>query len=197
MNYNSICVVGLGYIGLPTAAVFADAGLQVHGVDVNQSAVDSINKGKPHFVEPQLDALLVRVVESGKLVASTEAAPSDAFILAVPTPFKDNHQPDLSYVESAAKTIAPHLKAGDLVILESTSPVGTTEKLTDWLTAERPDLSFPSQKGEHSDIRVAHCPERVLPGKILDEVVNNARVCLLYTSPSPRDRTRSRMPSSA
>ena len=176
INLNSICVVGLGYIGLPTAAVFADAGLQVHGVDVNQSAVDSINAGKPHIVEPQLDALLLRVVESGKFEAFTKPQPADAFILAVPTPFKNNHEPDLSYIESAAKAIAPCLKVGDLVILESTSPVGATETLTDWLAEARPDLTFPNQKGEHSDIRVAHCPERVLPGKILDEVVNNARV---------------------
>lgn len=176
MSYNSINVVGLGYIGLPTAAVFADVGLEVHGVDIDPDAVKSINQGKAHIVEPKLDVLLQRVVEAGKLVASTQSRPSDAFILAVPTPFMNDHEPDLSYIESAAKDIAPHLKIGNLVILESTVPVGATEKLSNWLSKLRPDLSFPHEKGELSDIRVAHCPERVLPGKILEEVVNNNRV---------------------
>lgn len=176
MAFDSICVVGLGYIGLPTAAVFADAGVQVHGVDINPKAIESINQGKAHIVEPKLDALLRRVVDSGKLVASVDAAGADAFILAVPTPFKGDHEPDLSYIEAAAQSIAPHLKIGDLVILESTSPVGATEQLAGWLAGARTDLTFPQQNGERSDIRIAHCPERVLPGKILEEVVNNARV---------------------
>ncbi len=175
-RFNRICVVGLGYIGLPSAAVFADNGVDVLGVDVNQAAVDSINQGKPHIVEPELDVLLRKVVESGKLKASITPAEAEAFILAVPTPFRDGHQPDLAYVEAAAKSIAPVLKRGDLVILESTSPVGATEQLSVWLAEARPDLTFPHVAGELSDIRVAHCPERVLPGQILREVVENDRI---------------------
>ncbi|MGQ9370035.1 UDP-N-acetyl-D-mannosamine dehydrogenase [Azospirillum sp. ST 5-10] len=178
-SVSKVSVIGLGYIGLPTAAVFADRGVEVTGIDVNPSVVDSINAGEPHIVEPNLGALLRRVVEAGKLRASTEVAPADAFIIAVPTPFQEvegHHWPDLTYVEKAARAVAKVLKKDDLVILESTSPVGTTERMCTWMAEERPDLSFPTQKGEMSDIRVAHCPERVLPGKILDEVVNNARV---------------------
>ncbi len=175
-RFNRICVVGLGYIGLPSAAVFADNGVDVLGVDVNKHAVDSINQGKPHIVEPELDVLLRKVVSNGKLKASLVPAEAEAFILAVPTPFKNGHQPDLAYVEAAAKSIAPVLKRGDLVILESTSPVGATEQLSAWLAAERSDLTFPHDAGELSDIRVAHCPERVLPGQILREVVENDRI---------------------
>jgi UDP-N-acetyl-D-mannosaminuronic acid dehydrogenase len=175
-RFNRICVVGLGYIGLPSAAVFADNGVDVLGVDVNKEAVDSINQGKPHIVEPELDVLLRKVVGTGKLKASLTPAEAEAFILAVPTPFKDGHQPDLAYVEAAARSIAPVLKRGDLVILESTSPVGATEQLSAWLAGARPDLSFPHIAGELSDIRVAHCPERVLPGHILREVVENDRI---------------------
>jgi UDP-N-acetyl-D-mannosaminuronic acid dehydrogenase len=175
-RFDRICVIGLGYIGLPSAAVFADNGIDVLGVDVNPAAVDSINQGKPHIVEPELDVLLRKVVENGKLKASLTPGGADAFILAVPTPFKDGNQPDLAYVEAAAKSIAPVLKRGDLVILESTSPVGATEQLSAWLAAARPDLTFPHDAGELSDIRVAHCPERVLPGQILREVVENDRI---------------------
>jgi UDP-N-acetyl-D-mannosaminuronic acid dehydrogenase len=175
-RFNRICVVGLGYIGLPSAAVFADNGVDVLGVDVNQAAVDSINQGKPHIVEPELDVLLRKVVFNGKLKASTTPEEAEAFILAVPTPFRDGHQPDLAYVEAAARSIAPVLKRGDLVILESTSPVGATEQLSVWLAESRPDLTFPHAAGELSDIRVAHCPERVLPGQILREVVENDRI---------------------
>lgn len=175
-RFNRICVVGLGYIGLPSAAVFADNGVDVLGVDVNQAAVDSINQGKPHIVEPELDVLLRKVVFNGKFKASTVPEEAEAFILAVPTPFRDGHQPDLAYVEAAARSIAPVLKRGDLVILESTSPVGATEQLSAWLAESRPDLTFPHISGELSDIRVAHCPERVLPGQILREVVENDRI---------------------
>ena len=175
-RFNQICIIGLGYIGLPSAAVFADNGIDVLGVDVNPDAVESINQGKPHIVEPELDVLLRKVVQNGKLRASVTPEGADAFILAVPTPFKDGNQPDLSYVEAAAKSIAPVLKRGDLVILESTSPVGATEQLSAWLAAHRADLTFPHDAGELSDIRVAHCPERVLPGQILREVVENDRV---------------------
>ena len=175
-RFNRICVVGLGYIGLPSAAVFADNGVDVLGVDVNQAAVDSINQGKPHIVEPELDVLLRKVVFNGKFKASTVPEEAEAFILAVPTPFRDGHQPDLAYVEAAARSIAPVLKRGDLVILESTSPVGATEQLSAWLAESRPDLTFPHITGELSYIRVAHCPERVLPGQILREVVENDRI---------------------
>ena len=176
MTFQSLCVVGLGYIGLPTAVVFAEAGLQVLGVDVQKEVVDLVNQGKAHFVEPKLDVLLRRVVENGKLKASLEPSDANAYILAVPTPFKGEHEPDLSFIEEAARNIAPFLKPGNIVILESTCPVGATEKLSTWLSEQRKDLSFPHQTGEHSDIRVAHCPERVLPGKILKEVIENPRV---------------------
>lgn len=171
-----LSVIGLGYIGLPTSAVFADHGVDVSGIDVNPTVVESVNAGKPHITEPDLDVLLRRVVENGKLRAFTEAQASDAFILAVPTPFRHDHQPDLSYIEAACEMIAPVLRAGNLVILESTSPVGTTEMVSNWLAERRSDLSFPHQNGELSDIRVAHCPERVLPGQILHEVTNNTRI---------------------
>ncbi len=175
-RFDRLCVVGLGYIGLPTAAVFADHGIDVVGVDISQAVVDSINRGEPHIVEPELDVLLRQVVQKGALRATLTPEPAAAFVLAVPTPFGANHQPDVSYVEKATRAIAPVLAAGNLVILESTSPVGTTEKVSEWLAEMRPDLSFPHQVGELSDVRVAHCPERVLPGQILREVVYNARV---------------------
>ncbi|MEM7210496.1 MAG: UDP-N-acetyl-D-mannosamine dehydrogenase [Pseudomonadota bacterium] len=173
---RSAAVIGLGYVGLPTAAVFADAGLDIIGVDVNPDAVASINSGRPHIVEPNLEALLRRVVEAGKLRAVTEPEPADVYILAVPTPFKEGKKPDLKYIESAAHALAPHLAKGALVILESTSPVGATEQLAAWLAADRQDLSFPQNAGDLADVQVAHCPERVLPGKVLHEVVHNSRV---------------------
>ena len=178
-SFARIAVIGLGYIGLPTAAVFADNGVEVVGVDVNPRAVASINQGKPHFGEPNLDALVRRVVEGGKLRATTAVEPAEAFIIAVPTPLRGHGadpQPDVSYVEQAARAIAPVLAAGNLVVLESTSPVGTTERMAAILAELRPDLSFPQQKGELAAVQVAHCPERVLPGRILEEVVNNPRV---------------------
>ncbi len=175
-QFRKIEVVGLGYIGLPTAAVFADQGVEVVGIDTKSGVVEKVRQGKAHFGEPNLDALVRRVVESGKLRASLEHEEADAYLIAVPTPLRADHRPDVSFVEAAAAAIAPKLKAGDLVILESTSPVGTTESISAIMGAARPDLSFPHQKGELSDIRVAHCPERVLPGRILEEVVNNPRV---------------------
>lgn len=178
-SFARIAVVGLGYIGLPTAAVFAENGIEVVGVDINARAVTSINQGRPHFGEPNLDALVRRVVEAGKLRATTAMEPAEAFIIAVPTPLVghgEGSQPDISYVEDAARAVAPLLAAGNLVILESTSPVGTTERMAAILAELRPDLSFPQQKGEMAQVQVAHCPERVLPGRILEEVVNNARV---------------------
>jgi UDP-N-acetyl-D-mannosaminuronic acid dehydrogenase len=173
---SRVAVIGMGYIGLPSAAVFADNGLDVLGVDINPALVESVNRGRPHISEPDLDVLLRKVVQAGKLRASLLPEPADAFVLAVPTPFRDNYVPDLSYIEAAARTIAPVLVPGNLVILESTSPIGTTEQLARWLGKARPDLSFPHQTGELSDIRIAHCPERVLPGKILREVVENDRI---------------------
>ncbi len=177
MSFSKISVIGLGYIGLPTAAVIASRGIEVIGVDVNQHAVDTINQGNIHIVEPDLDIVVRSTVMTGKLRATTKPEAAEAFVVAVPTPFKgENHEPDLSYIESAANAIAPVLEKGNLVILESTSPVGATEQMAAWLAAARPDLTFPQQKGEAADIRVAHCPERVLPGYVLQELVSNDRV---------------------
>ena len=176
MTYETICVVGLGYIGLPTAAVFASRKVKVIGVDVNEHAVSTINQGKIHIVEPDLDLVVRATVTGGYLRATLAPEPADAFLIAVPTPFKDGHEPDLRFVEAASRSIAKVLKAGDLVILESTSPVGTTEAISGWLSQARPDLTFPHTHGEVSDVRVAHCPERVLPGHVLRELVQNDRV---------------------
>ncbi|MFK4206303.1 UDP-N-acetyl-D-mannosamine dehydrogenase [Acinetobacter junii] len=175
-SFKHICVIGLGYIGLPTAATFAAHGVKVTGVDVNQHAVDMINQGKVHIVEPDLDALVRDVVAQGKLSAQLTPTEADAYIVAVPTPFKDDYQPDLKYIEAAAKALAPFLKQGNLVILESTSPVEATEQMSAWLSETRPDLSFPQQRGKEADILVAHCPERVLPGKVLQELISNDRI---------------------
>jgi UDP-N-acetyl-D-mannosaminuronic acid dehydrogenase len=179
LEFARISVVGLGYIGLPTAAIFADAGIEVVGVDINTRLVDSINRGRPHFGEPDLDALVRRVVETGRLRATTAIEPAGAFVIAVPTPLAghgETAKPDISCIETAARAIAPVLAAGNLVILESTSPVGTTDRLAGILAEHRPDLSFPQQQGELAQVQIAHCPERVLPGRILREVVTNARV---------------------
>lgn len=174
--FKTISVIGLGYIGLPTAAVFASRKIKVVGVDVNKIAVDTINKGMIHIVEPDLDIVVHAAVTEGYLRATQTPEPADAFLIAVPTPFKGDHEPDLSYIESACRAIAPVLKSGDLVILESTSPVGATEQVAQWLAEMRTDLTFPQTHGESSDIRVAHCPERVLPGHVLRELVQNDRV---------------------
>jgi UDP-N-acetyl-D-mannosaminuronic acid dehydrogenase len=181
-NIETISVIGLGYIGLPTAAMFAVYGKNVIGVDVNQNVVDTINRGEIHIVEPDLDAIVHKSVSTGKLKAVTVPEPADAFLIAVPTPFfsttaeTDIPQPDLKYIKEAAKAIAPVIKKGDLIILESTSPVGATEQLADWLSQYRNDLTFPKTHKESSDIRVAHCPERVLPGHVVNELVQNDRV---------------------
>ncbi len=175
-QFKHICVIGLGYIGLPTAATFAAHGIKVTGVDVNQHAVNMINQGKVHIVEPDLDALVKVVVAKGMLSARTKPVEADAYIVAVPTPFKDDYQPDLKYIEAASKALAPYLKPGNLVILESTSPVGATEQMAAWLAEARPDLTFPQQVGEQADILIAHCPERVLPGKVLQELISNDRI---------------------
>jgi len=173
-----VSVIGLGYIGLPTAAILTSKGVSVVGVDVNQHAVDIINQGKIHIVEPELDVLVSKAIEKGLLKAVIEPEKADVFMVAVPTPFKGNYEPNLSYIKSAAKAIAPILEKGNLVILESTSPVGSTEKMMKWMKEERPDLSFPKYGNNDSeyDIAVAHCPERVLPGCVIQELVENDRI---------------------
>ena len=175
MSFETISVIGLGYIGLPTAAVFASKGKKVVGVDINARAVDTINRGAIHIVEPDLDQVVHAAVTRGDLRATTQPEAADAFLIAVPTPFQAGYQPDLRFVKAAAESIAPVLKPGDLVILESTSPVGTTEQMAAWLAAARPDLRFP-QQSETPDIYIAYCPERVLPGKVMVELINNDRV---------------------
>ncbi|KPH53623.1 UDP-N-acetyl-D-mannosamine dehydrogenase [Helicobacter pullorum] len=176
-NFNKICVIGLGYIGLPTAAVFASRKVKVVGVDINKHVVDTINQGRIHIVEPDLDILVHSVVNDGFLKASMLPEEADAFIIAVPTPFKgDNHEPNLDYIKAASKSVAKVLKKGNLVILESTSPVGATEQMARWIAEERVDLTFPHQCGETSDIKIAHCPERVLPGQVIRELIENDRI---------------------
>jgi UDP-N-acetyl-D-mannosaminuronic acid dehydrogenase len=176
-NLPTVSVIGLGYIGLPTAAVIARAGMHVHGVDVTPSVVDTINRGEIHIEEVDLDGLVQGVVVRGLLKASLEVAPADVFVIAVPTPFhKDGqHTPDITYVLDAAKNVARVLKAGDTVILESTSPVGTTEQMRDMIAAQRPDLNMPGLTSGTPDVSIAYCPERVLPGRILEELTNNDR----------------------
>ncbi|PMM04009.1 UDP-N-acetyl-D-mannosaminuronic acid dehydrogenase [Vibrio breoganii] len=182
MSFETISVVGLGYIGLPTAAMFASRKKKVIGVDVNQLAVDTINRGEIHIVEPDLDMLVSAAVQQGYLKAVTTPEAADAFLIAVPTPFLpienegDIPKPDLSYIKAASQAIAPALKKGDLVILESTSPVGATEQMAEWLSEARSDLSFPQTHGESADVNIAHCPERVLPGHVVTELVQNDRV---------------------
>ena len=182
MKLDTVSVIGLGYIGLPTAAMFASCGKNVIGVDVNKSAVDTITLGKIHIVEPGLDGLVSRAVSDGNLRAVLSPEPADAFLIAVPTPFVQAQKdcngpvPDLSYIESAVRSIAKVLEKGNLVILESTSPVGTTEKVSEWLAAQRADLTFPHTHFDASDVRVAYCPERVLPGQVIKELTSNDRV---------------------
>ncbi len=178
-KFEKVSVIGLGYVGLPTAAIIANRGINVTGIDVNSQTVETINKGEIHIVEPDLDILVRSAVASGHFRAATSPEPADAFIIAVPTPFKENNKPDLTYLEQACTALAPVLKKGDLVVLESTSPVGTTKQIASWLAAARPDLSFPNidnAKDGDPDICVAHSPERVLPGRVLIELVDNDRV---------------------
>jgi len=175
--FNRISVIGLGYIGLPTCAMFASRGIEVIGVDVNPHTISTINRGEIHIIEPDLDIVVRSVVQQKYLRATLTPEPAQAFLVAVPTPFKEgNHAPDLRYIEAASKAIAPVLESGNLVILESTSPVGATEAMAGWLADARPDLTFPQSHGEASDIRIAHCPERVLPGKVMQELITNDRV---------------------
>lgn len=182
MSLNNICVFGMGYIGLPTAAMFASKGISVIGVDIQKNIVETINSGNIHIIEPGLDRMVNSAVSKGFLRASTEPSASDVFFIAVPTPFLPNSNtsdiplPDISFIEAAADSISKVLKKGDLIILESTSPVGTTEKISRIMAKKRSDLTFPHDNGEDSDIRVAYCPERVLPGKIVEELVSNNRI---------------------
>jgi UDP-N-acetyl-D-mannosaminuronic acid dehydrogenase len=173
---KKISIVGLGYIGLPTAAIFAEHGCEVVGTDINRSVVDTINRGEIHIVEPGLEEMVQKAVSKGLLRASLKVEPADVFIIAVPTPFMNNHEPDLSYVKKAVMAVAPELRPGNLIILESTSPVGTTSQVVKWLKEIRQDLVFPSAASEVADVQIAYCPERVLPGQILRELVYNDRI---------------------
>lgn len=177
-SVGTLSVIGLGYIGLPTAAMFASVGVEVVGVDTSVRVVDAVNSGRAHIEEGNLDELVERCVKAGKLRATTQPEPADVFIIAVPTPVGEGDvpTPDLSYVRAAAASIAPHLKRGDLIILESTSPVGTTGMMANVLREARPDLSFPDTAGEDADICLAYCPERIIPGQMLKELVENDRV---------------------
>lgn len=162
------CFIGLGYIGLPTAIIAAKHGIQIIGVDINPQVVEMTNQGKLHIIEPGMEECLQEVIKAGMLRASATPEISDAYFMVVPTPFKGNHEPDISYVESATRAVIPFLKEGDLYVIESTSPVGTTEKMKDLIFFERPEL--------HDKIYIAYCPERVLPGNIIYELVHNDRV---------------------
>ena len=163
-----VVTIGLGYIGLPTSALIASKETFVLGVDINQKVVDTVNKGKIHIVEPDLAQIVSKVVKDGFLKASTKPTKSDVYLIVVPTPFKENHEPDISYVESATKAIIPILKEGDLYIIESTSPIGTTGNMRDLIYSDRPELK--------DKIYIAYCPERVLPGNVMHELVENDRV---------------------
>jgi UDP-N-acetyl-D-mannosaminuronic acid dehydrogenase len=168
MNKSEVVMIGLGYIGLPTAALIASNKVKVHGVDINQKVVDTINRGEIHIVEPELDTAVASAVKEGYLKAATTAIEANNYLIVVPTPFKGKNEPDISFVEAATRGILPQLKAGDLYIIESTSPVGTTEKMMDLIYRERPEL-----KGK---LHIAYCPERVLPGNVMHELVHNDRV---------------------
>jgi len=187
LPFQTVCVLGLGYIGLPTAAMLASRRVRVLGVDINPEVVETINQGRVHIVEPELDIIVSAAVDQGFLRATNRPAPADAFLIAVPTPLVEPEpdttaqsrlipKPDIGYVEDAARSIAPVLKKGDLVILESTSPVGTTEQVVSLMSEIRPDLTFPHQAGENADINIAYCPERVMPGRIVHELVHNDRI---------------------
>ncbi len=168
MSKVKVVTIGLGYIGLPTSALIAQNGIHVHGVDINQSVVDIINRGKIHIVEPSLDLVVEEAVRLGFLKVDTKLVRADTYLIVVPTPFKGNHEPDISYVEAATKSVIPFLKEDDLYIIESTSPIGTTEKMMNLIYRERPELV--------NKLNIAYCPERVLPGNVMHELVYNDRV---------------------
>ena len=165
---TKVVTIGLGYIGLPTSALIAKNGINVHGVDLNQEVVNTINAGKTHIVEPSLEEVVANVVEQGFLKASTSIESGDVYLIVVPTPFKSKNEPDISFVKAATQAVIPFLKRGDLFIIESTSPIGTTEKMMEIIFSERPELQ--------NEIYIAYCPERVLPGNIMYELVHNDRV---------------------
>ena len=167
-NNPEVVMIGLGYIGLPTAALIAENGTYVHGVDINQNVVDTINRGEIHILEPSLEQAVSNAVSKGFLKASTIPVAADTYLIVVPTPFKDKNEPDISFVLAATKAILPLLKPGDTYIIESTSPVGTTEKMMNYIYKERPNL--------HNKLHIAYCPERVLPGNVMYELVHNDRV---------------------
>ena len=179
MIYKKISVIGLGYIGLPTAALFSNKKIHVLGVDIDESIVEKINDGSTHIVEPELDKIVKDSVNNGYLKAAIHPKEADAYIIAVPTPFKKNNsripEPDLSFIISAVDSLATFLKKGDLIVLESTSPVGTTEIISNHINQKRPDLTFP-HNSDNPDINIAYCPERVLPGNIIKEIIKNDRV---------------------
>ena len=174
---RKVSVIGLGYIGLPTAAILSQNGYEVIGVDINEKVVESVNRGRAHIVEKDLDSALSHAIDSKSLKASTVVEKSDIFIISVPTPFKDGYKPDLSYINTATEFIAPHLEKGNLIILESTVPVGATEQIVKWLKELRHDLKLPDAqiKSNEPDVYIAHCPERVLPGNVLHELIYNDR----------------------
>lgn len=190
-DINAVCVVGLGYIGLPTAALIASSGLKVTGVDIDPTIIETVNKGHIHIAEAELDGLVQKVVLSEALVARDTPVPADVFIIAVPTPLSAFKKPQLGDVFGAIQALAPHLRRGNLLILESTCPVGTTEEVRDRLAKLRPDLTFPGSRnceGE-ADVAIAYCPERVLPGRILIELVQNDR-CIGGISPTCTRKAR-------
>ena len=168
MKEPDVVIIGLGYIGLPTAALIASKKASVHGVDINPEVVDTINRGEIHIVEPELDTAIASAVHDGYLKAALKAVAADTYLIVVPTPFKANNEPDISFVKAATKGIIPLLKKGDLFIIESTSPIGTTEKMKSLIYSERPDLK--------ESIFIAYCPERVLPGNVMYELVENDRI---------------------
>jgi UDP-N-acetyl-D-mannosaminuronic acid dehydrogenase len=173
---GSVAVIGLGYIGLPTAAALATRGIDVVGVDTNADLVKTVGRGEAPLVEPDLAAAVSGAVAMGRLTTSTDTPPADAYVLAVPTPFHDDHSADLSYVRAATEALAPQLRGGEVVILESTSPPGTTRSVSEWIGELRPDLTMPHASDGVPDVFVAHCPERVLPGRIMIEIITNDRV---------------------
>ncbi|MDO6605138.1 UDP-N-acetyl-D-mannosamine dehydrogenase [Arenibacter palladensis] len=168
MNKPEVVMIGLGYIGLPTAALIAEAGTQVHGVDINQKVVDTINRGEIHIVEPSLDTSVSNAVANGFLKAATTPVEANTYLIVVPTPFKDKNEPDISFVQAATTAVLPLLKEGDMYIIESTSPIGTTEKMMHYIYEQRPELN--------GKLYIAYCPERVLPGNVMYELVHNDRV---------------------
>ena len=176
LPFSKVSIIGLGYIGLPTAATIATRGIEVVGVDINEVAVSKINRGESHFSEPDLDILLKSAVTTGKLRAVTKPEEAEVFVIAVPTPFLADKSPDMTHVETAARAVARVLKRGDLVILESTSPVGATEMMCRTIAEVRPDLKIPLSEKDSSDINVAYCPERILPGRMVFELVENYRI---------------------